>query len=266
MHLEQGGLPRDAPVLTPCSAQLDNLKRVLRNTSQDVRRRAVAAVAEVAAEYASDGESTQGPPSQDGSVERQATTDSLDLSTRKWSNVTASSDYLLPDDVAATCPNGDLGLCRGRKQRCPRGYRAEKGCDGLCWLCKHDRPGWWSYEDERMLQERSANSGLSKLPSLGSALHPGRCRPCGFFHGKAGCGHGDQCFHCHACEPTEFKARRKEKVTKLRDGLREEAATAQQAANGYVQQPSIQPIVQHVVPAFVFLMPYGYSQCLSQTC
>merc|ERR1712232_491790 len=107
-----------------------------------------------AAEGVSDGESTRGTPSQD---EGQVITGLSDRSDC-WSD-TLTSDHSV---------HSNLGLCRGRKTRCPRGYRAKTGCDGLCWLCYQDRPGWWLDEDEHIFQERSVND-LSTLPSLGSA-------------------------------------------------------------------------------------------------
>jgi hypothetical protein len=82
-----------------------------------------------------------------------------------------------------------------------------------------ERPNWWTPEDETALQERllSNDPPVSTLPSLGSGLHAaGRCRPCGFFHGRSGCSHGHKCFHCHSCQPTEVKNRKKEKLEKIR--------------------------------------------------
>lgn len=163
-------------------------------------------------------------------------------------------------------------MCRGRKLPCPRRYPAEKGCDGLCLLCQRDRPTWWANEDEHMLQERAACGTLSKLPSLGSALHPGRCRPCGFFHGKkSGCSHGEKCFHCHSCQPDEQKTRRKDKLAKVREEEKvlHEAelcnapwrhCTAGGKAASIGMQPAMMPIVQPIV----FWMPCGYPASTSQ--
>jgi hypothetical protein len=82
-----------------------------------------------------------------------------------------------------------------------------------------ERPNWWTPEYEHMFQERllSDDPPVSTLPSLGSALHAaGRCRPCGFFHGSSGCSHGHKCFHCHSCQPTEVKNRKKIKLENIR--------------------------------------------------
>lgn len=239
----------EVPSLTPCSAQLEEVKRILRNVTPDVRCRAVAALAAECECKASDGELTRAPSPGDNGCEQPATTDP---SCEQSAGHTGAIDA-----------TGDLGLCRGRNQRCPRRYRAERGCDGLCLLCEKDRPTWWTYDDERMLQDRAACGGLRDLPSLGSALHPGRCRPCGF-HAKSGCSEGDKCFHCHACDRNEQKTRRKEKLTKLRE---EEKLLneAQHQASLNELPAAMMPFLQPVVQPIVFWMPHGYSGSASQT-
>jgi hypothetical protein len=54
-------------------------------------------------------------------------------------------------------------------------------------------------------------------PSIGSALHAqGLCRPCAWFWKPKGCENGSECRHCHLCPEGEIQARRKSKLTMLR--------------------------------------------------
>jgi len=54
--------------------------------------------------------------------------------------------------------------------------------------------------------------------SAGSLLHDaGQCKPCAWFWRPHGCQNGAECRHCHLCEAGAIKARRKAKVTLLRD-------------------------------------------------
>merc|ERR1719203_2534902 len=47
------------------------------------------------------------------------------------------------------------------------------------------------------------------MPSHGSCLHgAGSCRPCMWFWKGTGCGHGENCLHCHLCPPGEISARK----------------------------------------------------------
>ncbi|CAJ1403034.1 unnamed protein product [Effrenium voratum] len=47
--------------------------------------------------------------------------------------------------------------------------------------------------------------------SVGSTLHPQRCKPCAWFWRPAGCARGACCQHCHACLPGEMVMRRRQK-------------------------------------------------------
>ncbi|CAJ1460112.1 unnamed protein product [Effrenium voratum] len=46
--------------------------------------------------------------------------------------------------------------------------------------------------------------------SVGSSMHPQRCRPCAWFWQEAGCARGAACLHCHMCLPGELVRRRKQ--------------------------------------------------------
>lgn len=49
-------------------------------------------------------------------------------------------------------------------------------------------------------------------PSVGSVLHgTGGCKPCAWFWKEQGCRNGAECQHCHLCDKSEIKARRKAK-------------------------------------------------------
>mmetsp|Transcript_52003 Transcript_52003/g.111287 ORF Transcript_52003/g.111287 Transcript_52003/m.111287 type:complete len:320 (-) Transcript_52003:196-1155(-) len=54
-----------------------------------------------------------------------------------------------------------------------------------------------------------------ELPSVGSAGHGIRCKPCAFVHTK-GCANGVDCQFCHICEPGEQKRRHKERMENLK--------------------------------------------------
>ena len=49
--------------------------------------------------------------------------------------------------------------------------------------------------------------------SVGSLLHPLRCKPCAWFWRTAGCVRGAACQHCHMCLPGELPKRRKQNRT-----------------------------------------------------
>lgn len=56
----------------------------------------------------------------------------------------------------------------------------------------------------------------SGMPSHGSCLHgTGRCRPCMWLWRGAGCGHGEECLHCHLCPQSEISARRRRRRARL---------------------------------------------------
>ncbi|CAJ1329483.1 unnamed protein product [Effrenium voratum] len=46
--------------------------------------------------------------------------------------------------------------------------------------------------------------------SVGSSLHPHRCKPCAWFWRTAGCARGAACQHCHLCLPGELVERRRQ--------------------------------------------------------
>lgn len=56
------------------------------------------------------------------------------------------------------------------------------------------------------------------LPSTGSALHPGRCRPCAWFWKSQGCSNAKACAHCHLCPEGELKIRKRVKESAMRTG------------------------------------------------
>jgi len=58
------------------------------------------------------------------------------------------------------------------------------------------------------------------LPSAGSFLHPGNCKPCAFYWKPEGCQNGAECYHCHACPQDEIKQRKKGKIEKLKAAKR----------------------------------------------
>lgn len=53
--------------------------------------------------------------------------------------------------------------------------------------------------------------------SFGSGMHgTGECRPCAWFWRPQGCTNGSECRHCHLCPQGEVKARRKSKISSMR--------------------------------------------------
>merc|ERR1719491_95612 len=51
-------------------------------------------------------------------------------------------------------------------------------------------------------------SVMEECESLGSKYHhAGDCKPCRWFHRPGGCGHGQNCEHCHMCPAGEHKRR-----------------------------------------------------------
>jgi len=258
----------------------------------------------------SNAESTRGPPFQDHCVEREATTESSERSTHQRSNIRSRSDKERPrplllqiyqDGDAINVEFTDVGgNVIYRTHQFDIGCRVKdlteymrplfdtfgidvydnsvllhEDCDVGKYSCltataRPDRPSWWSSEDESMFQERSAVDDLSVLPSLGSALHPHRCRPCAFLYKGVSCRHGHECFHCHTCVSTELKSRKREKLAKLRSSeTRDGGIPTQDPAYGHTQQPSSQPsappTIQQVVPAVVFMMAPGYSESSQKT-
>merc|ERR1711933_678201 len=53
--------------------------------------------------------------------------------------------------------------------------------------------------------------------SIGSEMHGiGDCKPCAWFWRPQGCSNGAECRHCHMCDQSQFKIRKKAKVAELR--------------------------------------------------
>lgn len=69
------------------------------------------------------------------------------------------------------------------------------------------------------IQEDTSDSRLGSpdLPSIGSEQHHlGKCKPCSFFWKPSGCTNGVDCLHCHLCDPSKLKLRRKARKTQLK--------------------------------------------------
>lgn len=81
----------------------------------------------------------------------------------------------------------------------------------------HDnRYGDYPVKDrDRGRRERSESPNDNKFlrrhprPSVGSAGHPHRCLPCGWYHKKEGCKVGEDCTFCHMCDHDERSIRRR---------------------------------------------------------
>jgi len=68
----------------------------------------------------------------------------------------------------------------------------------------------------------AATGVLDGLPSVGSALHAmGMCRPCAWFWKPQGCQNAQECHHCHLCPEGEIKARKKSKLSLVRQDKEE---------------------------------------------
>lgn len=60
--------------------------------------------------------------------------------------------------------------------------------------------------------------------SQGSSLHAsGQCKPCAWFWKPQGCENAELCLHCHLCPEGELKARKKDKINAMRQGMHEPA-------------------------------------------
>jgi hypothetical protein len=76
--------------------------------------------------------------------------------------------------------------------------------------------GEYSQRVQAEFKQREVQAG-GPPPSIGSALHAqGLCRPCAWFWKPKGCENGSECRHCHLCPEGEIQARRKSKLTMLR--------------------------------------------------
>merc|ERR1712039_543455 len=53
--------------------------------------------------------------------------------------------------------------------------------------------------------------------SIGSELHGrGECKPCAWFWRPQGCSNGEECRHCHVCDPNQIKLRKKARAVAQR--------------------------------------------------
>merc|ERR1712039_421655 len=53
--------------------------------------------------------------------------------------------------------------------------------------------------------------------SIGSELHSrGECKPCAWFWRPQGCSNGEECRHCHVCDQTQVKIRKKARAVAQR--------------------------------------------------
>ncbi|CAJ1373473.1 unnamed protein product [Effrenium voratum] len=61
-------------------------------------------------------------------------------------------------------------------------------------------------------EEDSQDTPFGREPewSVGSMLHPQRCKPCAWFWRPTGCARSADCQHCHACLPGELLKRRRQ--------------------------------------------------------
>jgi len=76
-------------------------------------------------------------------------------------------------------------------------------------------------QGEVELLEAAVEEGQSHpkgLPSLGSALHGGNCRPCAWMWKAKGCMNAASCEYCHLCPEGELKNRKRSKITAIRSG------------------------------------------------
>merc|ERR1711948_249602 len=53
--------------------------------------------------------------------------------------------------------------------------------------------------------------------SIGSELHSlGDCKPCAWFWRPQGCSNGEECRHCHVCDSSQIKLRKKARAVAQR--------------------------------------------------
>jgi len=77
--------------------------------------------------------------------------------------------------------------------------------------------------EEMELQAAKAGLDMRLFASRGAILHiAGNCKPCGWFYKPAGCHHGWECRHCHACPDGTMKKQRKERLRALKAKEREQ--------------------------------------------
>ncbi|CAJ1461487.1 unnamed protein product [Effrenium voratum] len=90
--------------------------------------------------------------------------------------------------------------------------------------------------------------------SVGSSLHPHRCKPCAWFWRTVGCARGADCQHCHACLPGELAKRRRQNRV-LAKSIRRLAQETPQVA--LPKQPCLPPPLKagRVGPPFALPVP-----------
>lgn len=153
---------------------------------------------------------------------------------------------------------GDGGMRGGEEAERPQALRASKGAEGVgdigspfrkmptssTYMCEEDEDSLSDSsnkaeeEDEEDLEEESGQEEVEEeteeeladlrceLPaapasSLGSLYHgAGACKPCAFHWKPGGCTRGRKCSHCHLCPEGELKARKRAKVSAIREAKR----------------------------------------------
>lgn len=72
---------------------------------------------------------------------------------------------------------------------------------------------------DEMTQSAEIECSIAELhlTSVGAALHQsGKCKPCAWILKPQGCMNGKACKHCHSCDPTELKQRKRNKLAALK--------------------------------------------------
>lgn len=138
------------------------------------------------------------------------------------------------------CPRGELKARQARQRELKTVPRDES----KAW----EEVPCETAQSEEIWQDFSDFSGLSLLPSVGSAAHStGECRPCAWFWKEGGCKNGKECRHCHLCPEGEIRHRKKLKQEGMKAMLR-----SQGNASSALHQDLLQMQLFHQWQAHMF--------------